>query len=71
MESYGINKGVNFFVLHVLSSGPDTGEVGTYALGVGAVASEKCTLQWLALLGFLNFILALFFQTFCDHIISC
>lgn len=43
MEFYCINK-VNFFVLHVLSSGPDTGEVGSYALGVGAMASEKRTL---------------------------
>lgn len=48
MEFYCINK-VNFFVLHVLSSGPDTVEVGSYALGVGAMASEKRTLQWLAL----------------------
>ena len=51
----------------MLSSGPDTGEVGTYALGVEAMASEKHTLQWLALLGFLNFVLALLFQTYYDH----
>lgn len=31
------------------------------------MASEKHTLQWLALLGFLNFVLALLFQTYYDH----
>lgn len=41
MEFYPMNEGFNFFTLHVLSSGPDTGQAGTFVLGVGAVAGGK------------------------------